>query len=650
MLLQKRLVYRLVLLCAVVLFAGFLGCSDSAPQKITAASSGYEVAADEEDEDLSGRPKVDSERIRSSDAVTAGGPPSSSEVGDDIPLDPFTRQAKGQTDVTGTSRSDAVANGTLDELLEKLDQVVRSGIRGDTEEEQLADLNRLMAMRITIAEKILEQGASPEYRVPATFAKLDSLSVLTFYEQPGALQRLCDYTETLKDDAIEDIRVAASKAKLEALEKLAGTNDPDAVQRLQEAFQLLLNSETPSIRMEAIKVKISHLTRQIELGDPDARQQYEQFASSLIEEKDPDATRLGKMALISLKAGRIASGESQELETLLTDLQELFQSEGKTKQTFEASGEIIRSLSRQGCVTEALDVGEMVAEQFASVEDAELKAAAVRVVLQAKLMAFQENVRAVLNGNGERRDGLIEITKMLLENRDLGVSEFQLMMPAMLNLEAVGEFETARQMLMLVRDAYQDHSNPQLVETTENMVQAYELRIGMLGQPMELEGVTVDGETFDWSSYQGKVVLVDFWATWCGPCLEEIPNIKLAYEQYREHGFEVVGVNMDDESIGSKLPSFLKRHQIPWRNVLGKHPGTNPNAVRYGVESLPFLVLVDRDGTVAAIHLRGPEIHTKVKELLALARDPLNGEPPSQPPVDAAAQSNPVGTRASDSE
>jgi peroxiredoxin len=126
----------------------------------------------------------------------------------------------------------------------------------------------------------------------------------------------------------------------------------------------------------------------------------------------------------------------------------------------------------------------------------------------------------------------------------------------------------------------------------------------------------VSGETVQLEKYRGKVVLLDFWATWCTGCKEEIPSFVRLQQIYGPRGFAVVGVSLDEKGW-SVLKPFLAEHPIPYRMLLGDQP----TAQRYGIESLPDTFLIDRKGRIAAAYratLVDPaNVESNVQSLLA---------------------------------
>jgi len=124
------------------------------------------------------------------------------------------------------------------------------------------------------------------------------------------------------------------------------------------------------------------------------------------------------------------------------------------------------------------------------------------------------------------------------------------------------------------------------------------------GQPIAISGLSLDGQNFSTEQWKGKVVLVDFWATWCGPCLQELPRVKQAYADFHAKGLEVLGVSCDEK--GRDLGEFLKKNpDMPWPQLFDpKRPGWHELAKVYGVRGIPTMFLIDKQGIVRSVKAR----------------------------------------------
>ena len=227
------------------------------------------------------------------------------------------------------------------------------------------------------------------------------------------------------------------------------------------------------------------------------------------------------------------------------------------------------------------------------------------VVHAAGFQLLQQGIMETMRktGNADAVEGLIFtfIEKNGLDTAIIGLI-FQLG-------EELGEYEdekdVARTLLTRLVVVMEKSEDAKILDRLPE-VAAKARRLDLPGNFMELSGITAEGREFDWKSYRGSFVLVDFWATWCGPCVAEIPNVKKNLERYGEKGFKVVGVNLDQNR--DEFDAFMEEAQLPWQNIVPDKNGKSAMADYYAISGIPTVILVDREGKVVSDNARGNEL------------------------------------------
>jgi thiol-disulfide isomerase/thioredoxin len=182
--------------------------------------------------------------------------------------------------------------------------------------------------------------------------------------------------------------------------------------------------------------------------------------------------------------------------------------------------------------------------------------------------------------------------------------------------KAQGKYDLTEAEYKLILAKFSD-VNSQLTEVTKANLDglATERRLAVGGEPVAFNVTSSDGKTLTPAAYKGKVLLIDFWATWCGPCVAEMPNVKNIYAKFHPQGFEIVGISLDQSR--DRLDQYIKSNQIAWPQYFDGKWWNNDVAVRYGIKSIPTTILVDKAGKIRYKSVRGKQLENAVQQLLA---------------------------------
>jgi len=251
--------------------------------------------------------------------------------------------------------------------------------------------------------------------------------------------------------------------------------------------------------------------------------------------------------------------------------------------------------------------------------DSQIQEFAKGVILQQKLANWQQLDQPA-------RDEVIAQIRAGVSGDNITGRSVAMLMQFADAVAGTDDVNTAVELINESLPALREVEDPQVatrVPRLEGMVR----RLQLPGSKMEVDGTLLGGEEVDWESYRGKVVLVDYWATWCGPCIAELPNVLTAYENYHEKGFDVLGISLDDDKAA--VEQFVAQRELPWKTLYSDNPESNgwnhPMAARYAIGGIPQAILVDQEGKVVNMNARGAELEKALEALLGPVEKPEVG-------------------------
>lgn len=239
---------------------------------------------------------------------------------------------------------------------------------------------------------------------------------------------------------------------------------------------------------------------------------------------------------------------------------------------------------------------------------------------KAELQTLVTKVRAQLQ-TGKRTEqdlapALKEFDALIQEHKGEKTDDVAsiVRMKAMLYVEVIKDTDKGVEILKQLKKDYPDTQSGKIADSIIANVEARQkLAVGKTFP--DFNEKDLEGKPLSIANYKGKLVLVDFWATWCGPCVGELPNVLKTYDKYHSKGFEIIGVSLDNDR--DKLTQFIKDKGVTWRQYFDGKGWQNKLAREYGIDSIPATFLLDGAGKIVARDLRGEELAAEVGQRLA---------------------------------
>lgn len=177
----------------------------------------------------------------------------------------------------------------------------------------------------------------------------------------------------------------------------------------------------------------------------------------------------------------------------------------------------------------------------------------------------------------------------------------------------------------------------------------YDPRLKPGARPFDLPAKDLRGKPLSLAQYRGKVVMLDFWATWCSTCMGNISTNIVLYRKLHPRGFEIVSISLDDAEVRSRLLGVVKSSKMPWRQVCEGEGWKGATARRFGVHEVPVMLLIGRDGRIAAVNTGRPPSEAAIQKALSRKEFSVGGHDTGgdlrlarQQPRLGLAQKNPV--------
>ncbi|MEL6106475.1 MAG: TlpA disulfide reductase family protein, partial [Planctomycetota bacterium] len=395
--------------------------------------------------------------------------------------------------------------------------------------------------------------------------------------------------------------------------------------KLQASLQLKNHAQaTERLRVDGARGQLQSLSHLAAMGDLASANALGSLARENLSDPDPGIVMDSRIVLIGFAIDALQSGEAKAADRIVELVKALGQHDAVDIPAILTMGQARQVLSSYGQVEQAKAVREHILELYGNSSDSMIAKVAAEAAGTVKFDAAERLVRAIVKRDDVSlafwSDAAIELAT---ESPDMSVVQY--LAGAALRFEAGGRETFVEETFRILEEQFSepDAATTREVALAKNARQARREVIGRLFDP---DLPTVDGSELTMESYRGKIVMMPFWAVSVPESLQIVGQLRAIRDKYPGE-VEIVGMNLD--TADAPLPEFLAATDLEflsYRSVSSaKESGANPVAERFGLVSLPFVVVMDKEARVVALDFTGTKVKSVVDELLQVSSD--DGEP-----------------------
>lgn len=364
----------------------------------------------------------------------------------------------------------------------------------------------------------------------------------------------------------------------------------------------------------AIVAKLEALAHAAGLGDAAAGSKLRVLATQKKEIQNPTLAHQANVVLLGFSLSDLMAGLSDSIAVVAQLEQMLNTTEPLQQPDMRISLQTLKVLDQQSQAAAFVTAKEKIIAAFRDNADPSMamQAWSLDVNDSEEMKFLNESL-----GNPEIPGERVKSTLDAMVKRSPTQWTIAWLLSNVSNIEYTGNLEHASAVMATIEENFSLLKAPQLIAEAKPVIEGFKKRIALIGQPLDFSGqkVLLTGKEFEASAIAGKITLVDFWATWCGPCRAEFPNLRELYKKYQDQGFEIIGVNLDDAE--DDVVGFLDKESLPWIHLRSMDKSlegfANPLSQKLSITAIPFMLLLDREGKVIHIHARGK----RLEELLS---------------------------------